>query len=234
MSDIEPEHLRCPILHTLYRDPVFVIDSGNTYDREAILGFWSTSPEPRDPLTNTVLPSTEVRTNWGVRREVQTFLDRHPDFLPEGWDSRELPPPDELRRVDRPAQVEPPPDVGPDGVPVAVRQHVAAVAAAHGGTLPDQVIRDLANALGADEAVLLGEFGRRAEAAPAAEQPAPGANPAGALPPVVTAHCRNVAQAHGGFLPDELVGHLAGSFNVDEALLRAAFGRRGAEQGNAR
>ena len=35
--DAEPEVLMCPITRTMFRDPVFVFDSGHTYERSAIL-----------------------------------------------------------------------------------------------------------------------------------------------------------------------------------------------------
>ena len=38
-STMEPVHLLCPITRVMYRDPVFVAESGNTYKREAIEGF---------------------------------------------------------------------------------------------------------------------------------------------------------------------------------------------------
>jgi hypothetical protein len=34
--DAEPEELMCPITRTIFRDPVFVVDSGHTYERSAI------------------------------------------------------------------------------------------------------------------------------------------------------------------------------------------------------
>jgi len=97
-AEKERQHLMCPITFTLMQDPVCPVDSGNTYDREALFKFWETSGSSRDPLTNVELASQEVRTNLGARRELQAFLDGHPGYLPEGWESRELPPPDAPRR----------------------------------------------------------------------------------------------------------------------------------------
>ena len=38
--DAEPEELMCPITRTIFRDPVFVVDSGHTYERSGLgLGF---------------------------------------------------------------------------------------------------------------------------------------------------------------------------------------------------
>mmetsp|Transcript_20500 Transcript_20500/g.37305 ORF Transcript_20500/g.37305 Transcript_20500/m.37305 type:complete len:433 (+) Transcript_20500:71-1369(+) len=89
----EPEEIICPITQVMYRDPVFVPDSGNTYEREAIAKYWSASRQCRDPLTNSVLSSSALHTNWGTRREVQRFLDAHPEYVPQGWSTRQVPAP---------------------------------------------------------------------------------------------------------------------------------------------
>ena len=56
----------------LFRDPVFVPESGNTYERNALLRFWNSSPaaQLRDPLTNLELTSDQTFANWDKRREV--------------------------------------------------------------------------------------------------------------------------------------------------------------------
>jgi hypothetical protein len=91
-SDVdEPESLLCPIAMELYRDPVFVPTSGNTYERSSLERFWATSTSARDPLTNQALPDKAVHSNWDKRREVQKFLDAYADYVPHGWDSRDVP-----------------------------------------------------------------------------------------------------------------------------------------------
>lgn len=90
-SVTEPERLLCPITHIMYRDPCFVPESGNTYERLAVERYWSSTPRPRDPLTNVELGSRVLHPNWGVRREVQRFLEEHPGYLPQGWSSRKVP-----------------------------------------------------------------------------------------------------------------------------------------------
>ena len=73
----------------MFRDPVFVFDSGHTYERSAILShFWRNGA--KDPLTRRALSSTKVMTNWAMRNVVQAWLDKHPGVTPDGWDSREL------------------------------------------------------------------------------------------------------------------------------------------------
>ena len=60
----EPAALLCPISSNLFRDPVFVSTSGNTYEREMIEAFWARSNgEKRDPYSNTVLHTAARRTS---------------------------------------------------------------------------------------------------------------------------------------------------------------------------
>ena len=87
--DAEPEELLCPITRTVFRDPVFVVDSGHTYERSAILSHFERNGA-KDPLTRRALSSTKVMTNWAMRNVVQAWLDKHPGVTPDGWDSREL------------------------------------------------------------------------------------------------------------------------------------------------
>ena len=91
-----PGNLVCPISFNMFRDPVMVVESGHTYDRNEITQHFAHNN--RDPKTNLRLRSTRVVTNWGVRDAVEEWLNRHPDVTPDGWDSREL----------LPAQVEAP------------------------------------------------------------------------------------------------------------------------------
>jgi leucine-rich repeat protein SHOC2 len=87
--DAEPEELMCPITRTVFRDPVFVVDSGHTYERSAILSHFGRNGA-KDPLTRRALSSTKVMTNWAMRNVVQAWVDKHPGVTPDGWDSREL------------------------------------------------------------------------------------------------------------------------------------------------
>ena len=87
--DAEPDVLVCPITRTMFRDPVMVVVSGHTYERNAVLSHFGRNGA-KDPLTRLALSSTKVMTNWAVRQIVQDWLDRHPDVTPDGWDSREL------------------------------------------------------------------------------------------------------------------------------------------------
>jgi leucine-rich repeat protein SHOC2 len=87
--DAEPEELMCPITRAVFRDPVFVVDSGHTYERSAILSHFERNGA-KDPLTRRALSSTKVMTDWAMRNVVQAWLDKHPGVTPDGWDSREL------------------------------------------------------------------------------------------------------------------------------------------------
>ena len=87
--DAEPDVLVCPITRTMFRDPVMVVVSGHTYERNAVLSHFGRNGA-KDPLTRLALSSTKVMTNWAVRQIVQDWLDRHPDVTPDDWDSREL------------------------------------------------------------------------------------------------------------------------------------------------
>ena len=93
----EPEDLTCPITKLMFRDPVFVAGSGNTYERDAIETFWRDRRDRRDPLTNARLKNANLFTNWTKRREVDAWLTRPPTQTPEGWTSRTAPPPLEAR-----------------------------------------------------------------------------------------------------------------------------------------
>jgi hypothetical protein len=88
----EPAHLLCPITWEIFRDPVFLAESGNTYEREAIETYFADRclNSPKDPLTNLPLSSTAKYINWDKRREVYEFLDRFPSYTPEGWKSRKV------------------------------------------------------------------------------------------------------------------------------------------------
>ena len=93
----EPEHLLCPITRAMFRDPVFVPASGNTYERDAVARFWSATSRARDPLTNATLRSRSVYTNWDKRREVADWLTANPTTTPSGWASRTPPAPEKWR-----------------------------------------------------------------------------------------------------------------------------------------
>eukprot|EP00444_Apocalathium_aciculiferum_P006074 CAMPEP_0183395100 /NCGR_PEP_ID=MMETSP0370-20130417/9067_1 /TAXON_ID=268820 /ORGANISM="Peridinium aciculiferum, Strain PAER-2" /LENGTH=421 /DNA_ID=CAMNT_0025575637 /DNA_START=41 /DNA_END=1302 /DNA_ORIENTATION=+ len=97
-----PEDLLCPILHTMFRDPVVNV-VGNTYERIALQAMGRKLEGYTDPLTNEVFEDTTLVPNWDMRRRVQSFLDAHPHVTPEGWRDRIVPKPakrgNDLRQV---------------------------------------------------------------------------------------------------------------------------------------
>ena len=90
----EPEVLLCTISSVMFRDPV-IIRSGHTYERVSIIAFWESRKSSHeryvDPNTNVVLEDDTMLPNWDKRQAVSTFLDAHPTYVPEGWDTREVP-----------------------------------------------------------------------------------------------------------------------------------------------
>lgn len=99
-EDDEDEGLRCPISRCVFKDPVLIVGSGNTYERKSIETFFEKLKKSnmplRDPLTNEPLSNSrkacELITNWERRRAVQKYLEKLPlDKLPSGWETREVP-----------------------------------------------------------------------------------------------------------------------------------------------
>ena len=82
-----PDYLVCPILYSLFRDPV-ILSSGKTYDREAVEVIMGDAKRagrtPVDPLTREEVCG-ELWVNWQIREAVEAFLDENPGFDP-GWE----------------------------------------------------------------------------------------------------------------------------------------------------
>lgn len=68
-----PEELICPILYTLFEDPVLVIGSGQTYERAAIEQHFQLAHT--DPLTNVVLDANErvLVPNHAMRAQAEAW-----------------------------------------------------------------------------------------------------------------------------------------------------------------
>ena len=86
----EPDHLLCPITREMFRDPVMVMESGHTYERAAIEQHLQN--HSTDPLTRARIGTAPV-TNMNTRNAVQAWLDENPGVTPDGWTTREMPPP---------------------------------------------------------------------------------------------------------------------------------------------
>jgi leucine-rich repeat protein SHOC2 len=84
----EPEDLTCPISACLYRDPVMLV-SGHTFERASIVEFWRRRPLANPLGTGERLKTAQMIINYGCRSQVDSWLERHPGYVPEGWASRE-------------------------------------------------------------------------------------------------------------------------------------------------
>ena len=102
----EPGHLMCPITHEMFRDPVVLVESGHTYEREAIER--CLREHGTDPLTRNRIVTLPV-TNMNTRTAVQAWLDENPGITPYGWKSREMPPPQRAQPVRTPTRRHAPP-----------------------------------------------------------------------------------------------------------------------------
>ena len=72
-----PEHLKCVITQDLFEDPVVLLQTGYTYEREAI-SRWLRSKrfgnQPTDPTTNAIVTCMDVVPNWQIRAGVEAWL----------------------------------------------------------------------------------------------------------------------------------------------------------------
>lgn len=66
----------CPITHQIMKDPVMLVETGKSYDRDALDNWLQMSN--RDPMSNTVLESKQVQTNYNLRDAIR---ERFPDEL---------------------------------------------------------------------------------------------------------------------------------------------------------
>ena len=86
-APVEPMDLMCPISACLFRDPVMLV-SGHTFERASIVEFWRRRPLANPLGTGERLRSAQMIVNYGYRSQVDAWLQRHPDYTPEGWSSR--------------------------------------------------------------------------------------------------------------------------------------------------
>jgi len=87
-SQVEPDHLLCPITRDMFRDPVILIESGHTYEKAAIQHHLRL--RRTDPRTNVRVQSIALSTNMAIRMAVDAWLADNPGVTPDGWDNREL------------------------------------------------------------------------------------------------------------------------------------------------
>ncbi len=72
-----PKELCCPISEELYKDPVLLVESGQTYSRESIEK-WFEKGHRTCPLTGKELISTQLVPNYVVKGLVQTWMEGRP------------------------------------------------------------------------------------------------------------------------------------------------------------
>ena len=74
----------------MFRDPVMVPESGNTYEFSTLKKCWKGTKKAKDPLSNEELKSTEVITDRNKRREGDRNKRREIDWNLDGWELRRL------------------------------------------------------------------------------------------------------------------------------------------------
>ena len=103
LQDMESA-LKCQITREYFRDPVILVDcsnqhmtdsrGGHTYERQAIADHIQASRGGyiTDPASNVNISQPKLVINWNVRKLMEQFLQEHPDFTPESWPNRVIPP----------------------------------------------------------------------------------------------------------------------------------------------
>ena len=70
-----PESLCCPISSELMKNPVIVVESGQTYDKESIMT-WLAKHET-DPLTSKKITNMQFAKNYAIKRQVEEWVTKH-------------------------------------------------------------------------------------------------------------------------------------------------------------
>lgn len=84
-----PEDITCPITRQIMTDPVILVESGHTYEREAILKHLQR--RKTDPLTNQIIVSTMLAPNHMAKKLISSFLDQQKKIHPNITDETYLP-----------------------------------------------------------------------------------------------------------------------------------------------
>jgi hypothetical protein len=69
------ENLYCPISSKLMKDPVILIENGQTYDKESIEE-WVKNHDT-NPLTNEKLTNKQFVTNFTIKKVVEEWITKH-------------------------------------------------------------------------------------------------------------------------------------------------------------
>ena len=70
-----PESLCCPISSELMKNPVIVVESGQTYDRESIMTWLA--KHKTDPLTNKEITNMQFAINCVIKEQVEEWITKH-------------------------------------------------------------------------------------------------------------------------------------------------------------
>jgi hypothetical protein len=70
-----PKKLCCPISSKLMKNPVIVVESGQTYDKESIMT-WLAKHET-DPLTGKEITNIQFAINYAIKRQVEEWVTKH-------------------------------------------------------------------------------------------------------------------------------------------------------------
>lgn len=76
MNAQPPQELCCPISEDLYTDPVLLIETGQTYDRQSV-ETWFKRGHNTCPSTGKTLTSTQIVPNFAVKGLVEAWRQAH-------------------------------------------------------------------------------------------------------------------------------------------------------------
>ena len=63
--------LICPLTNEMFKDPVVLVESGNTYEREAILEYLKYNEDPVDPVSKKKITSKIISPNLAIKEMIQ-------------------------------------------------------------------------------------------------------------------------------------------------------------------
>ncbi len=76
-----PVDIICPITFQIMNDPVMLVESGNTYERESILQWLEKNNT--DPLTNEKISNKTIAPNRAIKRLIISFLEENKQKTPD-------------------------------------------------------------------------------------------------------------------------------------------------------
>jgi hypothetical protein len=74
-DEVPSKDLCCPISHELMKDPVIVVESEQTYDRESIESWFKNNDT--DPLTGKKVADKKLITNFAIKSQVEEWITNH-------------------------------------------------------------------------------------------------------------------------------------------------------------